>query len=74
MSKDAYTKALEKFAKMMVADVLEHEGVELDEDECCLASVVEYLEISNSFGEHYSIYDWIEDTRMNYPECFKLFK
>lgn len=69
--RDEYTKSLEKFAEMMVADVLAHEGIVLNEDECTLSATVEYMIITNTMGEHYSIYDWINGTRENFPECFK---
>lgn len=66
-----YQREIEKCMETMVADVLEHEGIVLNEDECTLSATVEYMIITNTLGEHYSIYDWIEDTRENYPECFK---
>lgn len=69
--RDEYTKSLEKFAEMMVADVLAHEGIVLNEDECTLSATVEYMMITNTLGEHYSIYDWIKGTKENFPECFK---
>ena len=63
-----YQKELERYIEQLVLDVLEHEGLELNEDECTAYSVAEYLVI---VGPEYSIYQWINDTRENYPECFK---
>lgn len=64
----AYQRELEKYIQKMVLDVLEHEGLVLNEDECSVHSVAEYLLI---VGPEYSIYQWIEDTKKNYPESFK---
>jgi hypothetical protein len=64
----AYQRELEKYIQKMVLDVLEHEGLVLNEDESSVQSVAEYLLI---VGPEYSIYQWIEDTKKNYPECFK---
>ena len=63
-----YQRELEKYIEQMVLDVLEHEGIVLNEDECSAHSVAEYLLI---VGPEYSIYKWIEDTKKNYPECFR---
>lgn len=63
-----YQRELEKYMEKMVADVLEHEGIVLNEEHCSVFSTAQYLLIA---GENYSIYQWIEDTRNNYPECFK---
>jgi hypothetical protein len=63
-----YQRELEKGLEKIVLDVLNHEGLVLNEEECNASSIAEYLLIA---GEDYSIYQWIEDTRMNYPECFK---
>lgn len=64
----AYQRELEEYLQKMVLDVLEHEGLVLNEDECSARSIAEYLII---VGPEYSIYQWIEDTKKNYPESFK---
>ena len=63
-----YQRVLEKYIEKMVQDTLAHEGIKLNEDVCDVHSTTEYLLI---MGEEYSIYQWIEDTKKNYPECFK---
>ena len=63
-----YAGVLEKYIEQMVLDVLEHEGLVLNEDECSVHSIAQYLLI---VGPEYSIYQWIEDTKKNYPESFK---
>lgn len=63
-----YQRELEKYVEKMVADVLAHEGIVLNEEYSTVFSLAQYLLI---VGEKYSIYQWIKDTRMNYPESFK---
>jgi hypothetical protein len=63
-----YQRELERCLAKIIEDVLAHEGIVLNEDECSAHSVAEYLVI---VGDDYSIYQWIKDTKMNYPECFK---
>ncbi len=49
-----------------IKGVFNQEGIELVD--ITVEDVVEYL--SNSPAD-YSIYNWIDDTKTNYPECFK---
>ena len=43
--------------------LLEREGYSLSDED--IQAAVEYIEMS---GEDYTIFQWLEDTKMNYPE------
>ena len=62
-----YQREIEKYLAKMVEDVLRHEGLVLNDEECSATDVAQYLLIT---GDDYSIYQWIEDTKSNYPESF----
>jgi hypothetical protein len=63
-----YQREIENYLAKIVEDVLAHEGLVLNEDECSAHDVAQYLLI---VGDDYSIYQWIKDTKENYPESFK---
>jgi hypothetical protein len=67
-SNRVYQRELEKYVEKMVSDVLKHEGIVLNEEHCSTFSVAQYLLI---VGDNYSIYQWIKDTKENYPWSFK---
>lgn len=49
-----------------IKKALEKEGLKLSQ-EVTIGDIMEYLEMAE---DDYTIFDWIKDTKMNYPECF----
>lgn len=49
-----------------IKGILEQEGIKLVN--ITIEDIIEYLSFA---PEDYSIYNWIEDTKVNYPEYFK---
>ena len=61
MERNEYEAAVEE-----IKGVFKQEGIELVD--ITVEDVVEYLSM---LPADYSIYNWIEDTKTNYPECLK---
>lgn len=51
----------------LIKQIMEHEGLELNFEECNHEDIEYYLDYCS---EGYTIYNWIQDTKENYPECF----
>lgn len=59
-----------KSIMIFLVDELESRGLELNEDECTLHDVADYIRICR-MHDKYSEEQWVDDTLKNYPECFK---
>ena len=60
------------FAIGLISDVLRHEGIALNPKLTDSSGVYEYLKQMNGYpqSDEYTIYDYIQDTKENYPEYF----
>lgn len=52
-----------------IKKVLEKEGLKLAEN-CTIWSIIDYLDMVNDYEPSYTVFDWIKDTKENYPETF----
>lgn len=51
----------------IIKDVLEREGIKLNPEKITIEAIIDYMAY---WPADYSIYEWIEDTKMNEPDCF----